>query len=90
MKHIRILLCFFDLVEDVNNPWGKVDNSQKSGKGQGSCFAISPNGYLITNYHCVENAKEITVKGIDGDLTTKYGATVVASDPSNDLAILKF
>lgn len=61
----------------------------RGGKGQGTCFAISPNGYLVTNYHCIENAKDITVKGIDGDLTTKYGATVVASDPSNDLAILK-
>jgi S1-C subfamily serine protease len=78
-----------EVEEDVNNPWGKLDNSQKSGKGQGSCFVLSANGYLITNYHCIENAKEITVKGIDGDLTTKYGATVVASDPSNDLAILK-
>lgn len=75
--------------EEDSNPWGKIDNSKKSGKGQGTCFAISPNGYLVTNYHCIENAKEITVKGIDGDLTTKYGATVVASDPSNDLAILK-
>lgn len=78
-----------DIEEDINKPWGKFDNSKKSGQGQGTCFAISPNGYLVTNYHCIENAKEITVKGIDGDLTTKYGATVVASDPSNDLAILK-
>ncbi|HLP52621.1 MAG TPA: serine protease [Chitinophagales bacterium] len=66
-----------------------VKNNKSSGPGQGTCFAISPNGYLITNYHCVENAKEVTVKGIDGDFTTKYGATVVASDPSNDLALLK-
>lgn len=66
-----------------------VKNNQSFRSGQGTCFAISPNGYLITNYHCVENAKEITVKGIDGDFTTKYGATVIASDPSNDLALLK-
>jgi S1-C subfamily serine protease len=78
-----------DLEEDINHPWGKIDNTKKSGKGQGTCFAISSNGYLVTNYHCIENAKEITVKGIDGDLTTKYGATVVASDPSNDLALIK-
>lgn len=77
------------LKEDETNPWGKIDNTKKSGKGQGTCFAISSNGYLVTNYHCIENAKEITVKGIDGDLTTKYGATVVASDPSNDLALIK-
>jgi S1-C subfamily serine protease len=78
-----------DLEEDMNNPWGKLENGKKSGKGQGTCFAISPEGYVITNYHCVENAKEITIKGIDGDFTTKYAASVIASDPSNDLALLK-
>src|SRR5690606_18812934 len=52
-------------------------------------FVISTDGYLVTNYHCIENAKEITVKGIDGDFVTKYGASVVASDPSNDLALIK-
>jgi S1-C subfamily serine protease len=71
--------------EDNDNPI----NRDKSGKGQGTCFLISAEGYFITNYHCIENAKEITVKGIDGDFTTKFGATVVASDPSNDLALLK-
>jgi S1-C subfamily serine protease len=77
--------------ENIEFPINKQSLSEisKNLSGQGTCFAISPNGYLVTNYHCIENAKEITVKGIDGDLTTKYGATVVASDPSNDLAILK-
>src|SRR5690554_6333780 len=65
------------------------DITKNDGKGQGTCFLISSNGYFITNFHCIENAKEITIKGIDGDFTTRYGATVVASDPSNDLALLK-
>lgn len=65
------------------------DITKKEGKGQGTCFLISSEGYFITNFHCIENAKEITVKGIDGDFTTKYGATVIASDPSNDLALVK-
>jgi S1-C subfamily serine protease len=63
--------------------------AKKNGKGQGTCFLISPEGYVVTNFHCIENAKEITIKGIDGDFTTKYGAIVIASDPSNDLALLK-
>lgn len=65
------------------------DIAKKEGQGQGTCFLISSDGYLITNFHCIENAKEITIKGIDGDFTTRYGATVVASDPSNDLALIK-
>lgn len=78
-----------DIEEDINHPWGKIDETKKSGKGQGTCFLISDKGYFITNYHCIENAKEVTIKGIDEDFTTKYGATIVATDPSNDLALLK-
>ncbi len=77
--------------EDLRMPINSsaTENAHKSEKGQGTCFLISANGYLITNNHCIEGAKEITVKGIDGDFTTKYVATVVATDPSNDLALLK-
>lgn len=63
--------------------------TKKDGKGQGTCFLISVEGFLLTNYHCVEGANEITVRGIEGDFTTKYKAVVIGSDPSNDLAILK-
>jgi S1-C subfamily serine protease len=78
--------------ENLDFPINKAsikDIIKKGGKGQGTCFLISSNGYFITNFHCVENCKELTIKGIDGDFTTKYGATIVASDPSNDLVLLK-
>jgi S1-C subfamily serine protease len=78
--------------EDIESPIipsSVKDIAKKGGKGQGTCFLISSEGYFITNFHCVENAKEITIKGIDGDFTTKYGATVIGSDPSNDLALVK-
>src|ERR1041385_4792750 len=63
--------------------------AERDRKVQGTCFLLSVNGYLITNYHVIRNAKDITIKGIDGDFTTKYGVSVVGSDPSNDLALLK-
>jgi S1-C subfamily serine protease len=78
-----------DVEEDVKKPWGKIAESKTLWETQSTCFVISPMGYLITNYHCVEKAKELTVQGIDGDFTTKYSATVVATDPSNDLALIK-
>lgn len=56
---------------------------------QGTCFLISTEGYMVTNFHCIQNATEITVKGIDGDFTTKYGASIIATDPTNDLALIK-
>ena len=65
------------------------DAAKRSGKGQGTCFLVSADGYLITNYHCVENSKEIVIKGINDDFSTGHAAMVIASDPSNDLALLR-
>ena len=53
----------------------------------GTGFALN-GGYFVTNYHVVENAKTITVSGINGQQTS-YDAEVVASDKFNDLAIIK-
>ncbi len=44
------------------------------------------NGYIITNAHVVENAKEITVTTQDGH---DYSAKVVGTDPGTDVAVLK-
>lgn len=54
----------------------------------GTGFAIG-NGYLVTNYHVVENANSISIHGIKGAFDNSYTATVVATDKNNDLAILK-
>ncbi|MEQ9308833.1 MAG: serine protease [Balneolaceae bacterium] len=55
----------------------------------GTGFAISDKGYVVTNYHVIEGADQIVVKGINGDFSTKFDAEVVVSDINNDLAILK-
>jgi formylglycine-generating enzyme required for sulfatase activity len=56
---------------------------------QGTGFAISSSGYIVTNYHVVEGGNNIQVLGIKGDFSTKYTAKVVLFDEKNDLAILK-
>lgn len=63
---------------------GKKEVADKSGTG----FALNK-GHIVTNYHVVEEAKTILVKGIKGDFNTEYIAEVVASDKNNDIAILK-
>ncbi len=77
--------------ENLDYPINKdsFKDSKQEGKGQGTCFLISGNGYFVTNNHVVENAKEIIIKGVNGDFTTKYAVTVVATDKANDLALLK-
>lgn len=52
----------------------------------GSGFILTENGYIVTNYHVVENAGKITVTTYDN---TAYEATLAGYDESNDLAILK-
>lgn len=54
----------------------------------GTGFALN-NSYVVTNYHVIENAKKITLKGINGNFSTQYTASVAASDKKNDLALLK-
>ncbi len=55
-------------------------------KGTGSGVIISPDGYIITNYHVVQHADEITVTLNN---KTEYSATLAGKDPNTDLAILK-
>ncbi|MBP2019925.1 S1-C subfamily serine protease [Symbiobacterium terraclitae] len=54
--------------------------------GSGSGFVVDPAGYILTNYHVVEYAQNITVKFLDG---TALSATVVGTDRTSDLAVLK-
>ena len=53
---------------------------------QGSGFFISPDGFVVTNNHVVEDAEDITVTLENGD---KYPATLVGTDPRTDVALIK-
>ncbi len=52
----------------------------------GSGFAISADGYIVTNNHVVDNADRVTVVFDDGEEMT---ATVVGTDERTDLAVVK-
>lgn len=58
-------------------------------KGNGSGFFISNKGYIATNFHVIEGAKEIEVSFNDGLKNKSFSAELTISDPANDLAILK-
>jgi serine protease Do len=55
-------------------------------KGSGSGIIISPDGYIVTNNHVVENATKITV-GLSDRRT--FDAKVIGTDPLTDLAVIK-
>ena len=55
----------------------------------GSGLIISNNGYIVTNYHVIENGKHIEVDVFNKGLKRTYIASVIGKDISNDLAVLK-
>lgn len=56
------------------------------GMSSGSGFILTEDGYVVTNYHVVQNASNITVTTHTGD---EYDATVKGYDATNDVAVLK-
>jgi len=57
--------------------------------GNGSGIIISKSGYIVTNYHVIEDTEEIEVEFIIDGEVKKFNAEVVQSDKVNDLAIIK-
>jgi serine protease Do len=54
--------------------------------GLGSGFIVSPDGYIVTNAHVVENAEEIKVRFTD---KRELKAKVVGVDTRSDVAVIK-
>ncbi|MDB5425181.1 MAG: htrA [Phenylobacterium sp.] len=68
---------------------GKTEKGQPrlpTQQSSGSGFFISPDGYIVTNNHVVENAESIKVVLKD---ETELEATVVGRDEGTDLAVIK-
>ena len=66
----------------TTNFWGFQTTSAASGSG----FVFSKDGYILTNYHVVDDSNAITVSMYDG---TTYDAKLVGYDEGNDVAVLK-
>ena len=55
-------------------------------EGAGSGFVIDPRGYILTNFHVVQEAQSIEV--VLGD-QTRYPAKFIGADQRNDVALMK-
>lgn len=66
-----------------NAPGGYTEHKAM---GAGSGVIISPDGYIVTNNHVVEDAQKITVTLND---RREIDATIVGTDPKTDLALIK-
>lgn len=68
--------------ETTTNYFGHTTTSATAGSG----FILTADGYIVTNYHVIENAQKIQVTTYDN---TSYNALLVGYDESNDIAVLK-
>ena len=66
----------------TTNFWGYQSTSAASGSG----FIISDDGYILTNFHVIEDSSSISVSMYNGE---SYDATLIGYDESNDIAVLK-
>lgn len=59
---------------------------QRQGQGLGTGIVVDKQGNILTNFHVVDGAEQVSVKFADG---TMVAGRVVGSDPGNDLAIVR-
>jgi S1-C subfamily serine protease len=67
----------------------KAQDYIQSQPSSGTGFAISLNGIIVTNYHIVDGASRIKVRGVNSDFYRTYSAKVLVSDKNNDLALIQ-
>ena len=73
------------IVETYYYPWGQPYYTYSEVQGSGFVSNSTGQFVIITNYHVVQDAINITVTFTDGDT---YAANVTGSDPYADLAVL--
>lgn len=73
-----------EITTTLNQPSPMGGEQQASGQGSG--FVFDAEGHIVTNHHVVDGAQSVSVRFWDG---STYDATVVGTDPSTDLAVIK-
>lgn len=66
----------------------QLNDNETPSQWSGTGFAIN-NRCIATNYHVIEGANIIKVKGVQGNFNTEYRAKVVSVDKINDLSIIE-
>lgn len=82
----RKSLVYDDFFEFFNLRRGTPREQVFPYEAMGSGVSISPDGYIVTNNHVVQDANKITVTLNDRRV---YEAKIVGTDPSSDIALIK-
>ena len=74
------------LIRKINNNTTTSDKPSVQNSFGGTGFAISTNGYILTNLHIINGADSLYVQNSKGE---SFKVKSVYTDPQNDIAILK-
>ena len=66
--------------------YGDVPGRESREEGMGSGVIVSPEGYILTNHHVVQDADELNVSLPDG---REFAAELIGSDPKTDVAVIR-
>ncbi len=82
---------FEDFFRDFMDRNDRGDRAPRRSSALGSGFVISEDGYIVTNNHVIEGADEIEIEffPVAGLPQQRLKATVVGTDPTTDIALLK-
>lgn len=80
----RVNKCVANITTKTVRTEGFFNEVAAEGAGSGS--VIDKSGHVLTNYHVVEDARQVSVTLFDGKT---YDASFVGADPINDVAIIK-
>jgi serine protease Do len=77
---------FEEFFRQFQDPRGQQQRHQRKVTSLGSGFIIDASGYIVTNNHVIDDAKDIEVTLTNG---SEYPAKLIGTDPKTDLALLK-
>ncbi len=72
--------------EGDSNKEKYVDGDETPKFGIGTCFGVTNDGYIVTNDHVIDGAKEIAIRTSDKEF---HEAKIISKTASTDLAVLK-
>ena len=91
-KAIGPSVVHIDTVQKVSGPSDDLSamffgpEREYEAQAQGSGVIVDTEGYILTNYHVVQGAQQMSVKLSDG---RSMPATPIGADPATDLAVIK-